>query len=154
MTCARAVTLEHQRRRPGVDLVAGLAPDFLAGARVERRDEGAGGVIPHDDQAVAEQGGVLPSPNWLRMRLSPRSVCHSGVPFMSYAYRPRDSNGAIRISPFGDGGARCPGAVFGVRRLVRRLFAGGALPGDLAGGRSIAITTKRCSVGDGATRRV
>ena len=29
--------------------------------------------------------GVLPSPNWLRMRLSPRSVCQSGVPFMSYA---------------------------------------------------------------------
>ena len=37
---------------------------------------------------------VQPSPNSLRIFLSPRSLFHSSVPSMSYAYRPSESKNA------------------------------------------------------------
>ena len=52
-----AVDLQDERRRPGIDFVAGDAPQFLAVALVDRRHEGSVTVevVPDDDQRVAVQ---------------------------------------------------------------------------------------------------
>ena len=48
---------DDEGRAPGGALVAGLAPFLGAGGFVEADDEGAGFVVPGDDEHVAGEGG-------------------------------------------------------------------------------------------------
>ena len=89
-------------------------------------------MIPDDHDAVPMHDGRLPSPNCMRICLSPRSFCHSSC-------RPCRNVQAARLEPrvnalaVHDRRARCPRAVILVRSFVRPFFASRSFPGDLAG---------------------
>ena len=77
--------------------------------------------------------GVLPSPNWLRMRLSPRSFSQAERALHVVGEHAARLERHDHVLPVDDGRGRGPGAVLVVRGLVRLFFPRGAFPDDLAG---------------------
>ncbi len=123
-----AAAFDDERRGPGVDLVAFLAPELLAGALVERDDERLPLMVPHHDEAVAVQRGRAPlaelvaHPLVAKVLLPDRPAVHvEGV-------QPLGLERRDYVLAVGHRGTRRPRAVLGVRCLVRRLFACDALP--------------------------
>ena len=134
MTSVRPLNVTHQRGRPVRLLVAGGAPDLLAGGLVEHDHERIALVVEHEDQLVAgEHGGHA-----LAER-HPHAQLHAEVLLPDeralevvavHAARPEEG---VDVLAVGHGRVRGEAAVRVVPALVRHRRLRGALPEDLAG---------------------
>ena len=128
----RFLVNDDERRRPGIDFIAGSAPAFLSGALVEGDDERLALVIPDDDDGVAVESGGAALAKLVAHRLvaevllpDRRSLHVEGVDAARLERRNHDR-------AVGDDRRRRPRAPLLVAAFVRRVFPDDALPRDLA----------------------
>ena len=133
MTCGRPLTGTIERHRPRVDLGAVLAPELLSGALVESGDERLALVIPLDDEAIAEERRRAAFAERVAHLLVAEILLPDELAVHVVGVVPERVERRDHVLAVGRGRGRRPGAVLRMRRLVRRLFLGDALPQDFAG---------------------
>jgi hypothetical protein len=126
------VVFDDERRRPGVDLVARGAPEFLPRPLVERHDErrALDEVIPDHDERVAVQGRRRAFAELVPHRLVAEVLLPDQRAVHVVAVEAARLERGDDVFAVGDRRTRRPRAVVLMRGFVRRFFLGRTFPRD------------------------